>query len=219
MASPTSPVAGLRGPRHANEGHESFLRPSKGLSGDSEPTHLTHKAARRCVNTPGLGRHHAGGVDVKHHSETPGLCTYCGWDAESVDHLMPRTWTGEAARQFVTTVPACKDCNSRIGDQYAPTVAMRKSIAYESLERKHRKLLATRSWADDELEEFGTRLRHELEAREALRRIVKYRLDNLARDEGAPIGDWLEHAAAYGDKLAQLIIDRKRAGALAAKAA
>lgn len=156
---------------------------------------------------------------MKNHSEPFELCTYCGWDADSVDHLMPRGWTGEAARAFVAKVPACKDCNTRIGDRYAPTIALRKAIAYESLERKHRKLLATRSWTDDELEEFGTRLRHELEAREALRRVVKYRLDNLARDEGAPLGDWLEHAAAYGDKVAILILDRKKAGALAAKAA
>lgn len=156
---------------------------------------------------------------MSHRSEDLGLCAFCGWDADSVDHLMPRAWTGEAAREFVLTVPACRDCNSRIGDQYAPTIAMRKAIVFDSLSRRHSKLLSTRSWTDDELEEFGRRLRHELEAREALRRIVKYRLDNLARDDGAPLGDWLEHAAAYGDKVAQMILDRKQAGILAARAA
>lgn len=147
------------------------------------------------------------------------LCVYCGWDADSVDHVLPRTWTGDVARPHVPTVPACRDCNSRIGDQHAPTLAERRHLAHESLERKHRKLLRNPSWSDDEMSEFGPRLRHELECREALRRMVKYRLDNLARDEDDPMLDWLLHCAAYGDNFAARILDRKHAAQMAAKVA
>ncbi len=147
------------------------------------------------------------------------LCVYCGWDADSVDHILPRTWTGDAARPFIPTVPACRDCNARINDAFAPTLGERRRIAYESLERKYRKLLRNPSWSDDEMAELGPRLRHELECREALRRMVKYRLDNLARDDEDPVLDWLLHCAAYGDNFAARILDRKRAASLALSAA
>lgn len=153
----------------------------------------------------------ATGIDV--------LCVYCGWDADTVDHVLPRTWTGDAARRFVPTVPACLDCNVRIGDRFAPTLAERRQIVFESLERKHRKLLRVAPWSDDDLAELGPRLRHELECREALRRMVKYRLDNLARDDEDPVLDWLLHCAAYGDNFAARILNRKQAAVLAAKAA
>lgn len=148
---------------------------------------------------------------------TSALCVYCGWDADSLDHLLPRTWTGEAARAFAPKVPACRDCNIRINDAFAPTLAERRQIVWDSLSRKYKKLLRVASWSDDELEELGPRLRSELEAREARRRMVQFRLDNLARDDDDPLVDWLVHAAAYGDNFAMRIMNPKDAERLAGR--
>lgn len=145
------------------------------------------------------------------------LCVYCGWDADTVDHVLPRAWSGDAGRAVVPKVPACKDCNVRIGNRHAPTLGERRQMVWESLERKHRKLLRCAGWSDDEMADFGPRLRAEMEAREAKRRMVRYRLDNLARDDEDPIMDWLLHASAYGDNFARRLLDRRDAEALAAR--
>lgn len=40
-----------------------------------------------------------------------GICIYCGRLADTVDHLLPRGFTGEANRRFTAIVPACRWCN------------------------------------------------------------------------------------------------------------
>ena len=145
------------------------------------------------------------------------LCVYCGWDADTVDHVLPRAWSGEAGRAAVPTVPACRDCNSRLGNRHAPTIGERRRLVWESLERKHRKLLRCPGWTDDEIDEFGPRMRAEMESREAKRRMVRYRLDNLALDEDDPLVDWLLHASAYGDNFARKILNMRDAASLAGR--
>lgn len=162
--------------------------------------------AGRCVNSPGHGRTPERVHDVSNHIPAGTLCVYCGWDADSIDHLLPRPWTGETGRRLSPKVPACKDCNARIGGRHAPTIEERRSLVWDSLERKHRKLLAATTWHDDELKRLGPHLRASIEAREALRRIVSFRLDNLARDEGSPLDNWVAYSAAYGDNFLARIV-------------
>lgn len=64
------------------------------------------------------------------------LCVYCGDFASQLDHLLPRTWTGNETRKFVPTVPACADCNRRLSDHHAPTIKERCDLVYFKLCRK-----------------------------------------------------------------------------------
>ncbi len=149
-------------------------------------------------------------------TKATALCVYCGWDADTRDHVMSRTWTGTTGRSSAVTVPACRDSNTRLSDRYAPTIEEARKLLWEALERKHRKLLVCAPRTDEELAEFGFHLRSSLEAREAKRRIIRYRLDNLARDPEDPINDWLIYAAAYGDNLCARLLSMRQAEALAA---
>lgn len=88
-----------------------------------------------------------------------GVCVYCGQTGSTRDHLEPVTWTGEAARRFVVTVPACGECNSMIGDSFAPTVPARRAIAHAGIRKKYKRILNRVSYTADELDEFEGMLR------------------------------------------------------------
>jgi 5-methylcytosine-specific restriction endonuclease McrA len=80
-----------------------------------------------------------------------GICVYCGVIAGTKDHLLPRTWTGEAIRKNVLTVPACGECNSAIGDRYAPIF------------KRKRRIINIPPWSKAEIAEMGHTLRSSIE--------------------------------------------------------
>lgn len=82
------------------------------------------------------------------------VCVYCGLSGYTRDHIEPKSWTGEAARSFVITVPACGECNSFIGDSFAPTVPERREIAQSRIRKKYAKVLRYVDYSDAELSEF-----------------------------------------------------------------
>lgn len=70
-----------------------------------------------------------------------GVCVYCGLPGDTRDHILPRTWTGDSDRTRVVTVPACRECNSAIGDTFAPTVAERREIAHRYIRKRYARYL------------------------------------------------------------------------------
>ena len=108
----------------------------------------------------------------------PNVCVYCGDLADHADHLVPRTWTGDALRELVLTVPACADCNVRIGDYCDPEIAARCEVVTNSLRRKHKKLLTQLPLGD--LNGTEGKLKSALMARRHLRATVIGRLAVLA---------------------------------------
>lgn len=69
------------------------------------------------------------------------ICVYCGDPAGTRDHLLPKPITGEARRTLVATVPACADCNRRIGDFPSPCVTSRREVAHVSIRKRWRSIL------------------------------------------------------------------------------
>lgn len=106
----------------------------------------------------------------------PGVCVYCGMLANTRDHLLPRTWTGNAQRSNVLVVPACRECNSAISDQFAPSITGRRETAHAHIRRKHKKLLASERWTKRELRELGTSLRTYIQRSEHDRLVQEARL-------------------------------------------
>jgi hypothetical protein len=103
-----------------------------------------------------------------------GICVYCGDYAGTRDHLLPVTHTGKAVRRHVRTVPACRQCNSFIGDAYAPSITERRSIAQSSLRRKHFRLLRSFDYTDDEMDDFGHAMKSSiLRAREVKEKVLR----------------------------------------------
>lgn len=106
----------------------------------------------------------------------PGVCVYCGDPADTVDHLLPRPWTGDAVRARVAVVPACGDCNNRINDHPSPDVTTRRRIAHDSIRRKYASVLAGPDRSEREIRELGRGLASVSRANNAKRQIVRERL-------------------------------------------
>jgi hypothetical protein len=88
-----------------------------------------------------------------------GICVYCGVIAGTKDHLLPRTWTGEAVRKNVLTVPACGECNSFIGDRYASSITARRRMAHAAILKRKKRLIGMPAWTKAEIAELGPTLR------------------------------------------------------------
>lgn len=93
----------------------------------------------------------------------PGVCVYCGFPAGTRDHLLPRTITSEARRQYVAVVPACAECNSLIGTFDSPSIADRRRVAHERLAKRKRATIAAIDFTPAELAEYGPKMRDYLE--------------------------------------------------------
>jgi hypothetical protein len=106
----------------------------------------------------------------------PGICVYCGLDADTEDHLLPRGWSGNTSRSRVLTVPACRECNSVIGAQWASTITTRREVAHDAIRRRYRKLLSGLTPSPEDLAELGPNLRSYVEASLTVRQVVEARL-------------------------------------------
>lgn len=94
------------------------------------------------------------------HPDYPsGICIYCGELADTLDHLLPATWTGTAARRRIPVVPACRECNSTLNDKHITDVAERRSYVQAAYRAKYRKYLRVILWSDDDLMAMGPSLR------------------------------------------------------------
>lgn len=94
-----------------------------------------------------------------------GVCIYCGMPADTKDHLLPRTITGDALRKFVAVVPACKPCNSSIGDRVGHRVSHRREAAHHHIRQSSARYLElAKRWPPEELAEVGPNLRSRIQA-------------------------------------------------------
>lgn len=104
-------------------------------------------------------------------------CTYCGDFAGTVDHLLPRSWTGEAERPLVPVVPACQDCNSALGDALVHGIQARAAHVAKVLRRKNHRLLdESARWSDAEMAELDGVLSIYVTTRQTRRRRLWDRL-------------------------------------------
>lgn len=115
-------------------------------------------------------------VRPKHLNYPNGVCVYCGLPGYTKDHIEPKTWSGEAVRSFVVTVPSCGECNQFISDSFAPTISERREIAQAKIQRRYKRVLNYTDYTPDELEEFEGNLLSSVLAGLEEKHLVKQRL-------------------------------------------
>jgi len=70
------------------------------------------------------------------------LCTYCGQIGNTLDHLVPVSYTSiKRHKRIRNTVPACGECNTVLGKQLFPNVASRAFYLFGYYQAKYRKIL------------------------------------------------------------------------------
>ncbi len=108
-------------------------------------------------------------------------CIYCGVPASSIDHIPPRIMRQRLADlgEYVGTwaeVPACRWCNSQIGDLALLTITDRKLYIKQRIRVKFKKLLSSPDWNEEQLSELGYSLKTKIVSAMAKKRLLKQRL-------------------------------------------
>lgn len=119
--------------------------------------HDTHGAEPTCGH--GLCLTHVRSVPPFRPDYPPFVCVYCGSPADTVDHLRSRGWTGDRTRANVAVVPACRLCNSLLGDTFAYRVPERRDIVHRKLRTRFSSLLQVVVYGESDLDEMGYALR------------------------------------------------------------
>jgi hypothetical protein len=114
-------------------------------------------------------------------------CYYCGWFADTRDHIKPRTWSGDIKRFNVPTVPCCNECNSLLGDSGSFTPNGRRRYLIHKYKKRYQKRLAVRAWTEAEILALGPGLRRTILAKQSQRNIIRFKLRNLNRGGGLPL--------------------------------
>lgn len=112
------------------------------------------------------------------------VCIYCGRSAGTVDHLLPRQWSGEAKRTYVATVPACGTCNNALNDTLTWSITERRMICHYRLRRKFRKALSVVEYGPSDVAKFEGALRKEVLDGMARKRIIDAMLAWPEHDPG-----------------------------------
>ena len=86
-------------------------------------------------------------------------CTYCGTALE-----------GEDTRSKEDCVPACRECNGLL------SIAGRAGYLVSRLADRHKKLLETPDWSNEDLEELEGRLRTHVKSLQLKKKLVKARI-------------------------------------------
>lgn len=134
---------------------------------------ITTICGRQCINPLHMTVHTP--VKIKYPA---GVCIYRGFPAGTKDHLIPRGLSGESARKtIVAVVPACAECNSRIGAAPTFNVSRRRELAHSRIKRSKRSILSAPDWTDEDLKEFGHELRSHIVKRRDEKRATVSRLE------------------------------------------
>lgn len=88
-----------------------------------------------------------------------GVCVYCGAIGDQMDHLLPRSLTGDTLRRLVPVVPSCQECNVTLSDAYIPDVADRRDYVHRRYRIKYRRRLRMLVRTEEGLSEMGPTLR------------------------------------------------------------
>ena len=114
-------------------------------------------------------------------------CAYCGWSGDTRDHVpaLSMYWLAGANRRQKASfkrnkwIPACKECNTSLGNSYLLTIQDRANHLIDRYEEKYRKLLNQPVWGEEELERMGPSMKQFIQSKAVERQILMDRLAHL----------------------------------------
>ena len=123
-------------------------------------------------------------------------CAYCGDIADSLDHVLPHSYTRIFPKQNRTynkkeVVPCCTECNSLLGNKPYFAVAERAAYLAGKYEKRYKKLLSMPVWEEEDIEECGYNIKLFIENSVQEKKAIELRIDNccLVRDIAPSIED------------------------------
>ena len=95
----------------------------------------------------------------------PYECTYCGRTASTVDHVPPVSVSYAYNPEVPhVKVPACRKCNSFLGDRELYTIAERCRFLRDRYEKYYQADIDIPHWESWEIDEMGDMMRTEIES-------------------------------------------------------
>ena len=93
------------------------------------------------------------------------FCVYCGDPATDRDHVIPSSYS-QAIKTFGDTswVWACRECNELLSNKMLVTVPIRAAYLADALKSRHKALLHTAKWTEEELSDLGPMLQQRIRA-------------------------------------------------------
>jgi hypothetical protein len=135
-------------------------------------------------------------------------CAYCG-EAHDLDrdHVIPTSYLRER-RSFAGDwlVPACKECNSTLGNLLLFTVPERAAHLITKYKKKYRKFLLIPNWNIDEIAKMHGNLRIEIIQLSIAKSIIVKRIEHLEivaamesdyLSESRPRVDWVDEEISF----------------------
>lgn len=104
-------------------------------------------------------------------------CTYCGELANTRDHIIPRTYSGDETFSHDVCVPACKECNCLLGPRAYFTIAERAHYIYNTLQKRYKKVLSSPYWKEKDIKELGNTLRSYVKKQQSLKLVIQERIE------------------------------------------
>jgi len=106
-------------------------------------------------------------IYIKKSLEKAKICTYCGADADTVDHPFPLTYFSEdrdvAKKMYFAqgfrTIPSCRSCNNLASYAFSTSIAERKKTILDRFDKKYDKKLKGKRLTDEEIDEFDGMLK------------------------------------------------------------
>jgi uncharacterized protein YlaI len=111
-----------------------------------------------------------------------GICTYCGYTANTIDHVIPvsffdgRIVRAGAVRSKGVRTYACSDCNTVLSNKYFESFRKRCQYINQAIARRYKGILNLPVWTPEEFAELGKNFRSKLAEKMNLKAIVLERI-------------------------------------------
>lgn len=116
-------------------------------------------------------------------------CCYCGDIATCLDHVVPVSYSQKSGTRIndltseekikKLTVGCCTECNSLLSNHMFDSIASRAEYLSDQVAKRHKKLLKSPAWTDEELEELEGSLKVRVMAKQKLKELTIERLRHL----------------------------------------
>lgn len=112
-------------------------------------------------------------------------CIYCGRDATTKDHVpaVVNSYCYNMSKYPHIVVPACRSCNSILGDKFKNTMLERVKHLAIRYEKKFEKVLSVPDWKEEEIAEMGPIMRRRIRHAMNQKLVAEFVLNHLLKVE------------------------------------
>lgn len=112
------------------------------------------------------------------------VCHYCGYPAETLDHIPPLSRYDDALaitdKFNPVLVPSCGECNGLAGTELHISFLERQEFVKGKLRKKYKKIMSFKEWKwldDEDLSDYGDTMKQEIEQSIFLKKNILSRLE------------------------------------------